>query len=458
MKIGMRMRSKIINIIGGVFLKSNDFYYVSIDIQKSEVFSCGGKFSEFINFISIKPDNILLMKGNFYEGHWNNKIGLDYADKDNINDLISDDVYNYGDFVWVDYEDKDAIDNIPPMELAELLYISHMKIPFNTPFLKSLNNNYIYLAHDDNYWTKIYMKNIYDYKKVIEGKILKELKGRKKEISPIPEHIMNLIFDGACEGILIDFESTYYISGSTGVNIYKMGKYRDYDQIHDVLERKKDCRNLITLEYRNKKYELISDISGKSPRNKINPDEVVALGAAVQAGLKSGQLSKSGLIATDVAPFSMGIAVLKEWKFTLKPGGLSVIIPRNTTIPVTRTEEFTTSYDGQTAVSIEIYQGENEWVSSNYKLGEFLLEGVPANDAGEEVIEVKFRYNLNGILEVSAKCVSNNKEMTVIIQDALDRDSEEAYEDSIERVESLYVEINEEDIDLDELFYDGISP
>lgn len=237
-------------------MKCNDFYYVSIDIQKSEVFSCGGKFSEFINFISIKPENILLIKGNFYEGHWNNKIGLDYADKDNIHDLIFDDVYKYGDFVWVDYEDKDAIDNIPPMELAELLYISHMKIPLNTPFLKSLNNNYIYLAHDDNYWTKIYMKNIYDYKKVIEGKILKELKGRKKEILSIPEHIMNLIFDGAYEGILIDFENTYYTSGSTGVNIYKMGTYRDYDQIYDVFERKKDCSNLITLEYRNKKWEI----------------------------------------------------------------------------------------------------------------------------------------------------------------------------------------------------------
>lgn len=82
-----------------------------------------------------------------------------------MNDLISDDVYNYGDFAWVDYKDENAIDNISPMELAELLYLSHMKTPLHTPFLKSLNNNYIYLAHDDDYWTKIYMKNIYYYKK-----------------------------------------------------------------------------------------------------------------------------------------------------------------------------------------------------------------------------------------------------------------------------------------------------
>ena len=198
-------------------------------------------------------------------------------------------------------------------------------------------------------------------------------------------------------------------------------------------------------------YELISNIFGKNPRNEINPDEAVALGAAVQAGIKSGQLSKSGLIVTDIAPFSMGIAVLKEWKsFTLKPGGFAVIISKNTTIPVTRSEKYTTTYDGQTAVSIEIYQGENEWVSSNYKLGEFLLEGIPVNDAGNEIIEVKFRYNLNGILEVHAKCVSNDKEMTVTIQDALERDSEETFKNSMEKIESLYDEI-EEDIDLEEL-------
>lgn len=200
-------------------------------------------------------------------------------------------------------------------------------------------------------------------------------------------------------------------------------------------------------------YELISNLFGKNPRNEINPDEAVALGAATQAGLKSGQLSKSGLIATDVAPFSMGVAVLKEWKsFTLRPGGFAVIIPKNTTIPVTRSEKFATTYDGQTAVSIEIYQGENEWVRSNYKLGEFLLAGIPANDAGQEIIEVKFRYNLNGILEVHAKCVSTDKEMTITVQDALDRDSEETFKASIEKIESLYDETEEEDRDLEERF------
>lgn len=199
-------------------------------------------------------------------------------------------------------------------------------------------------------------------------------------------------------------------------------------------------------------YELISNLFSKKPRNEIDPEETVVLGAAVQAGLKSGALSKSGLIATDVAPFSMGIAILKEWRgLNLRPGGFAVIISKNTTIPVTRSEKFTTTYDGQTAVSIEIYQGEHDWVKDNYKLGEFLLEGIPANHAGQEAIEVKFRYNLNGILEVNAKCVSTEKEMTVTIQDALNRGSQKAFEDSMAKIESLYNDIEEEDIDWEEI-------
>lgn len=205
--------------------------------------------------------------------------------------------------------------------------------------------------------------------------------------------------------------------------------------------------------------ELIREFFGKEPRTDVHPDEAVALGAAVQAGLKSGALSKSGLIVTDVAPFSMGIAVLKEWRgMAMKPGGFHVIIPRNTTIPVTRTDKFYTAADGQTAASIEIYQGESEWVKNNHRLGEFLLEGIPPNRAGAEVIEVTYRYNLNGILEVTARCVSTGKEMSVTVQDALDRDSQEAFEESKARLEALFSSAGDEPEDeLDEEEWDSLA-
>ncbi|WP_127585391.1 Hsp70 family protein [Paenibacillus koleovorans] len=185
--------------------------------------------------------------------------------------------------------------------------------------------------------------------------------------------------------------------------------------------------------------ELIVDLFGKAPRTDVNPDEAVALGAAVQAGLKSGALSDSGLVATDVAPFSMGIAVLTEGRLGApRAGGFAPIIPRNTTIPVTRTKRFSTSAPGQTAVSIEVYQGEHEWVKHNHRLGEFLLEGLPANYKSLEPLDVTFRYNLNGILEVTAQSPANGKAMTVTVQDALNRESKEALQESAERLQKLW--------------------
>ncbi|GGJ87764.1 molecular chaperone DnaK [Lentibacillus kapialis] len=193
-------------------------------------------------------------------------------------------------------------------------------------------------------------------------------------------------------------------------------------------------------------HQLVTDFFGKAPHADVNPDEAVALGASVQAGIKSGALANSNLIITDVAPFSMGIAVLDSTRSAMKPGKFHTIIPRNTTIPVTRTETYVTSFNNQTAVNIEIYQGENDWVKDNYFLNEFLLEGLPPKPAGNEAVDVTFRYNLNGILEVTAKNTSSGNEMTVTIEDAIDRSSDDAFQDSLAKIEAAY-EPDEEEMD-----------
>ena len=195
--------------------------------------------------------------------------------------------------------------------------------------------------------------------------------------------------------------------------------------------------------------DIIRKYFNKEPRSDVDPEEAVALGAAVQAGLKCKALAESGLIATDVAPFSIGIVVLKEWKdLNLRHGGFHVIIPRNTTIPVTRTATFSTAVDGQTKATIEIYQGEHEWVKQNHQLGELLLTGIPANQARAEQIEVSYHYNLNGILEVTAKCVSTGKAISVTIQDALNSDYQEAFSASAAKLEVLFNK-GASDMDLD---------
>lgn len=184
--------------------------------------------------------------------------------------------------------------------------------------------------------------------------------------------------------------------------------------------------------------QLLQEYFNKKPKKEIHPEEAVALGAAVQAGIKSGQLLKQQLIATDVAPFAMGIAVLKvDDTDRLKPGGFQKIIDRNTTIPVRKSEPFTTCCDGQSTVSIEVYQGEDEWVEHNHFLGEFLVDGIPPAPAGMEGINVSFFYNINGILEVTAELESTGKKVIVNMQDELQRDSMEVFRASVKKIEAL---------------------
>jgi len=190
---------------------------------------------------------------------------------------------------------------------------------------------------------------------------------------------------------------------------------------------------------------LIGELFGKEPRCDINPDEAVALGAAVQAGLKSGVLADSGLIVTDVAPFSLGIAVRGEYHGDVRTGVFHVIIPRNTTIPVTRTDRFYTSVPGQTVAEIEIYQGEHELVKYNHLLGNFMLEGIPANWSKHEPIDVTYSYNLNGILEVTARCLANKKANSLFVHDALARDSQENFAQSMEKLQMMYENAPDED-------------
>lgn len=193
--------------------------------------------------------------------------------------------------------------------------------------------------------------------------------------------------------------------------------------------------------------KLIKDLFNKKLLTNINPDEAVALGAAVQSAMKTGQLSSSELLITDVAPFSMGISVLGETKNGfLSEGVYHVMIKRNTTIPTTCTDRFYTVEPGQDAVLIDIYQGENEWVENNHWLGTFKFEGIPENWKNLEAVDITYRYNLNGILEISALCVSNGKQMTVSVQDGINRDTPYAFKQSRDRLECRFLDATQGNI------------
>jgi molecular chaperone DnaK len=151
--------------------------------------------------------------------------------------------------------------------------------------------------------------------------------------------------------------------------------------------------------------ELVRKLTGKEVNQSVNPDEVVAVGAAIQAGVLTGEVHD--VVLLDVTPLSMGLETL---------GGVSTkLIERNTTIPTRKTQVFTTADDGQTSVDINILQGEREMAADNKSLGRFRLEGIPAAPRGVPQIEVTFDIDANGIVNVSAKDLGTGKEQKITI-------------------------------------------
>jgi molecular chaperone DnaK len=151
--------------------------------------------------------------------------------------------------------------------------------------------------------------------------------------------------------------------------------------------------------------ELVRQLTGKEPHKGVNPDEVVAVGAALQAGVLGGEVSD--LLLLDVTPLSLGLETLG--------GVMTVLIPRNTTIPSKKTEVFSTAADSQTAVDIHILQGERPMASANKTLGNFRLDGLPPAPRGVPQVEVTFDIDANGILNVVAKDKATGKEQRITI-------------------------------------------
>ena len=181
--------------------------------------------------------------------------------------------------------------------------------------------------------------------------------------------------------------------------------------------------------------EMVEDWTGEQPRMEMNPELCVAMGAAVQGGIIAGE--DIDTILVDVAPHSLGLAVATIMGGMLIPDRFNTLIRRNTTIPTSKSEVYSTLRDNQEAVEIKVYQGEKPTASDNTLLGEFKLNVAPAN-AGVPQIVVNFDYDVNGIVHVSAMDRKTGKEKKITVTATADRLTEEEKAEALEKTEEAW--------------------
>lgn len=235
----------------------------------------------------------------------------------------------------------------------------------------------------------------------------------KKELSTLPETDINLPF------ITMDQSGPKHLT-------MKISRSKFEELIDDLVER---CRKPVLQALQDagmkpgdideivlvggstrvpKVRDLVKSIFGQDPHQGVNPDEVVAVGAAIQGSVLAGD--RTDVLLLDVTPLTLGIET--------EGGVMTALVERNTTIPVEKKNVFSTAADNQSAVTVRVFQGERKMAASNRLLGEFNLEGIPPQPRGMPQIEVKFDIDQNGILAVSAKELKTGKEASVQIKEA----------------------------------------
>lgn len=228
--------------------QSHDLLYVHLNESKQYVLSYGIEFADFYHSFSDLINQVLLLKHHFDDGDFNMHTLLEYVPKEKITNLVKDDVYGYGDFCWIDFEEEEGLDELTGQELAELLYLGHKKDHLNAPFYPKLRNRFVYLAHDDGWWNKIYYRQMKDFyrlfgdtlvRKMMGSKLEKNVLGFKKKraYAPIPIDLLLNMKTMMKEGILISIQAAIQTRTSIEIPIWVLGDFNNMDDMYEEYEK-----------------------------------------------------------------------------------------------------------------------------------------------------------------------------------------------------------------------------
>lgn len=233
--------------LGEISLKNQaaerNIIYIHMNHTARYILSSGIQFSDFMKAIPVKPSNLLLLKHQFDDGYYNMHTRLNFVTSENVEQLLEDDVFRYDEFCWTDFSDEEELNELTGQELAELLYLSHIKSPLRPPFYRMLGNQFFYLTEGDGTFNKTYYKKWEHFFAMI-GVVIsyrmnpgreRTLFGRRKSrpIPFIPADIIQILSGQMKEGIVFSFDKVTSDRLKMEVPIWVVGDFMDSDEMYD---------------------------------------------------------------------------------------------------------------------------------------------------------------------------------------------------------------------------------
>ncbi|MBA4536862.1 hypothetical protein H1Z61_06835 [Bacillus aquiflavi] len=248
-----------------------DLVYIYLNENNQYILSHGIEFFEFAQTVPNPLGNILLLKHQFDDGDFNMHTLLEYVPSERIEKLIKDDVYDYGDFCWLDFEEEDGLNELTQQEIAELLYLGHLKQHLHTPFYSQLGNQYVYLAHDDGWFNKTYYRHLEDFywmlgrlipSKVGKLKFEKSLFriGKKRSYPTIQQDTLLSLRDMIKEGTVISLKKALQNRNRIEIPMWVIGDFANMDDMYEVYEQESnhECDAKLVFDRKSKEWRIYS--------------------------------------------------------------------------------------------------------------------------------------------------------------------------------------------------------
>lgn len=243
--------------------------YIHLNENKQYTLTYGIEFAEFTQSLSSLMNHLLLLKHQFDDSELNVHTMFEYVPVEKINKLTQDQVSDYGDFCWIDFEGEEGLNELSGQELAELLYLGHRKDHLEAPFYQKLRNRYVYLAHDDGWWNKVYYRNMLDFYRMLGDVLAKKItdKGpeknifgmKKKRVFPmIPMEVLLKLKTMMKEGILISIKDAEQNRSCIEIPIWIVGDFDHMDDMIDEYERvvKNKCDAKLVFDKKLREWKL----------------------------------------------------------------------------------------------------------------------------------------------------------------------------------------------------------